>query len=291
MVMVRIIFALLFGMSATVAAHAEIFKWVDKQGNVHFGDCPPADCHPQEVTVDPGPSQQTIEEARHRAEQPRTDEKTERKSAESQPEQEGADSMVRATTGQAVDPPCFSTLQDAWGGRIADTREAVSRKVLTDREYRQLQELLRSFAGRWRGVVEEMTCIRPEATPPTKTDRYRLGLNADWTSSNILEIEANQVGLDNKSVRREFFWLLASEEGLRFRKAYTDIVSDIDQPRYDVEPLMVSSDVLRIFWRRGGTQRRVGVFELLRQSRSYRIREFYYVQGTLVGKRSWELHR
>jgi hypothetical protein len=42
----------------------EAYKWVDEQGNVHYGDKPPENVsNPVPVAIEPGPSQEKIQEA------------------------------------------------------------------------------------------------------------------------------------------------------------------------------------------------------------------------------------
>jgi len=43
-------------------------KWVDEEGNVHYGDCPPADCKPEQIEAAPAPSQEDIRRSRERTE-------------------------------------------------------------------------------------------------------------------------------------------------------------------------------------------------------------------------------
>jgi hypothetical protein len=37
-------------------AHAQVFKWTDEDGKVHYGDRPPATANKKEVQVSPGPT-------------------------------------------------------------------------------------------------------------------------------------------------------------------------------------------------------------------------------------------
>lgn len=45
---------------------AEVYKWVDENGNVHYGDCPPENCKPEEVEIAPGPSEEEIRVSKQR---------------------------------------------------------------------------------------------------------------------------------------------------------------------------------------------------------------------------------
>jgi len=281
----RCALAFLLLLGGVAKAEAQVYKWVDEQGNVQFGDRPPEGSGAEVISTqggDAGP--------------PGT-----------QRRESMAPTRVKADTGDAgrtevqapkhsqafpaESPGCFTSLGEAWDGRIADTREPISRKALTVDELAHLQALLGTFGQRWRGEVTDITCIRPDAAEPTKTDRYTADLGGDWESREVLKVEAKLVGDGNRRILREFFWFLPSEEGLRFRDANTDSTTDLDRPRYDVETFAVESDLLRYFRRVGGKQRRTDVYELRRIGRGLGFREYFYVQGALSGIRQWELGR
>ena len=44
--MTRILLVLILSLSFAGALFAEMYKWTDEEGNVHYGDCPPADYKP-----------------------------------------------------------------------------------------------------------------------------------------------------------------------------------------------------------------------------------------------------
>lgn len=47
-----VIFTLIFGVSL---AHADIYKWVDAKGNVHFGDAPPQEMRARALSIQAEP--------------------------------------------------------------------------------------------------------------------------------------------------------------------------------------------------------------------------------------------
>jgi hypothetical protein len=61
--------AILLGLAsaAAVGAGGTIYKWTDKEGNVHFTDCPPPPgCEAETVLVKPEPSEQQIRQAQEK---------------------------------------------------------------------------------------------------------------------------------------------------------------------------------------------------------------------------------
>ena len=54
-------------MSAPVVlADGEVYRWVDKDGNVHYSDKAPVDCVPERIETDPAPSTEDVERAQAR---------------------------------------------------------------------------------------------------------------------------------------------------------------------------------------------------------------------------------
>ena len=66
--MARILLALVLSLAFTGASFAELYKWVDEEGHVHYGDCPPADCKAEQIETAPGPSEEEIKRSRERSE-------------------------------------------------------------------------------------------------------------------------------------------------------------------------------------------------------------------------------
>jgi len=61
--------AILLSLALVPAAGAEgtIYKWRDKEGNVHYTDCPPPPgCKAETVAVEPVPSEQQVKQAQGR---------------------------------------------------------------------------------------------------------------------------------------------------------------------------------------------------------------------------------
>jgi hypothetical protein len=47
-------------------AGAQVYRWVDEQGRVHFGDRPPEKEQAEQLSIEPGPTEQEILEAREK---------------------------------------------------------------------------------------------------------------------------------------------------------------------------------------------------------------------------------
>jgi len=64
--MVRVIVFFSLVLLSIGSPIAEIYKWVDKEGEVHYGDFPPEDYKPEEVNIAPGPSVEENQKSRQR---------------------------------------------------------------------------------------------------------------------------------------------------------------------------------------------------------------------------------
>jgi hypothetical protein len=282
-----------FGLLVSSLSGAEAYKWVDDKGNVNYGDRPPPERASTEVPIAPAPAAEAIQEARERL---RRLEEAER---QSHPSAEGAAPPGKETAGATAPPgrvirdvECFTPLDKAWGGRIADTREGPSRRPLTGSERQWIKGLLRSFEGSWTGTIVETNCLAPDANPATEIFNIEARLEGRWESDHVFRLEAKLFGKETRDVSREFYWFAPSPEGLRAYAAYTDLSVDVDVPANDVELLDLKSGELAFFWRYGrGGVREASVFSLRRFGQGFKIGEFSFVQGTCSDKRLWTIRR
>lgn len=285
--MVRFLTTFFFAFELLIspAANAEIYRWVDGQGNVHFGDCPPADCGSEAIQTTPGPSEAAVREAQKRA---RRIHDYQRHASDGREDRIAVTDPVgigKPPLESPADIPCFAPLTDTWGQLIPDSREGPHRRRLRDAEYRWLQGLLKSLEGRRDGAIQETVCIRPDAEPPSTSVNIDVDWQGRWQSERIFRIRADPQG------GTEFFSILWSREGLRFRKAQTDLSFQLDRPGNDAEIVELTDNSLTFFWRRGGRIPRTNVISISKVGRGISMREFFYTRGALTGKRLWKIGR
>jgi hypothetical protein len=276
-------FALMCGSIAVFTVNAEIYKWTDDKGNVHYGDCPPDSCASQEIKIVSPPSDQTIRETQDKIKRIQMYQK---KLSEDRAKDEKQISKPVVST--VIDLECFTSLGDSWGGKIKDIREKAVRRSITNAELLKLRNYFSALKGSWKGSMEDTDCVQPDATPPQKTYQYDTHLDARWNTEQLFEIKAELEGDErDASLKSQFFWFLLSSNGLRFRRGMSEIVPDLDKKKYDVEILTVRNDSLTFYFQRGGALMRVNVFVIQQKDRGFTISEFYFVQGALAGKRFW----
>ena len=282
------VFPFLLLLSTTVSA-AGIHRWVDDEGRIHFGDRVPAQYQAVEIETGPAPSDESVRDARERVQRLQ-----EPKSAEETglPEKKRIDEPATTdgpTSPTNLDPDCFSRIEAAWGGRLPNDREGVSRVPLTQAELRRLSALFRSMLGYSRGTVEETICIGPDAAEARETYLYDLRTKVRERSSSLFRIEAELRDSENRSIHRQYLWFLLDGDGLRFRKVPRDVIILIDQPRNDVEMLHLGNNELLFYWRRDGRARRTNLLYLATEGSRWTMREYFYVQGILAEKRFWTI--
>ena len=277
---------------------AGIYKWVDDNGNVHYGDCPPTDCNSEEIQIAPEPSDSAMQEVQERTRRIQEYEKKIRESRKSAIPAEDREPTEQPEVWFPSDISCFSFLENAWGGRIADTRELVVPQQLDEDQrsavrniFSELEGRYRGTLGRYRGTMVQTKCMNPKSSPPQKIYRYKVDWDTGWQSDQIFRMEAKFAGLDVKGSGREFFWFLLSPEGLRYRKATTDISFGLDQTRYDVGILGITDDRVTLYLREGGKIRRTTVVSLGEMEQEFTLKEFFYTQGTLAETRTWMFNR
>jgi len=291
---VRLIF--LVGVAIASAVGAQVYKWVDKNGMVHYGDCPPTECESQEVQLAPEPSREAIRETQDRMQHIQQYEQQIRKPKKITAETKKERQDGRSTTRIPVDRRCFSLLEDAWEGRVSDSREPPVHKPLDDAQIDALKSLFDEIAGqskgnlgRYSGTMVETKCLTPKSSPPMKVYHYDVNWDGDWKSDQIFRIEASMVGREQKSHYKTFYWFLVSPGGLRFSNNTTDATFNLDRARYDVGVLQASDGRLVLYWRGGGRLKKTTMIALEVAERGFSLNEYFYVQGTLARFRSWEI--
>lgn len=66
--MMKKLLLLVLFLSVAVASFAAIYKWVDDEGVIHYSETPPSGEKTQEMEMEPGPSENEIQQSRDRME-------------------------------------------------------------------------------------------------------------------------------------------------------------------------------------------------------------------------------
>lgn len=279
-----LVFLVLFIGSAV----SDIYKWTDESGTVQYGDCPPPECKSKKIEILPGPTAEESRRAQQSAEQLIDEQK--------QGEATGKLSKepIKKVVGQGWEADCFSSAEYVIGPVRANPSRPLIPRALTTGEYNNLFRMLRSLKGRLRGNIDEVECLGTEDLPHMEMKAYDVEAKASHELDDILTIESDLRGIDSRTRQSQVFWLLLKNDWLRFGDMAT---IKHDAPQWDVDIITVKSDMfifMRKFRRAGHNATSLQHIELRSlhiSHRSFKLREWFYIQGILVGKRDWTLNR
>lgn len=193
---------LLLVVTATLA---QIYKWVDEQGGVHFGDRPPEDADAEDVELPEGPSQETISKAQ--------EELRKHLEARDATEAAGAGEDERAANGEAERAGndvqagfavekrihCFAPLSDFVADESAIRFASIAATQLTGSQQDSLRGLFEQLEGRWRGDKTEVSCAGHPARPDRKSSEFYADGELNWDSrQSQLAIEISTTGKDDR---------------------------------------------------------------------------------------------
>lgn len=140
---------LLFASLLTVSMGAEVYKWTDKQGRVHYGDRPP-DKGAQSVDVDPGsssgspiPSDAERREKTRRLLRAYEEERRIKQQREKRQQAQAAERQKRCAWARDR----LRRYQQA--GRLYDLDEQGKRKILDDSQRRRAEARAAQEVSQW----------------------------------------------------------------------------------------------------------------------------------------------
>ena len=281
--------SLLLALSLPGGVFAGIYKWMDDEGKVHFGDSPPAVSESESIQLKPSNTSQGLNKVEERLGRQNDGRKQLEEGGKGDPEQVA---QPVSSIGAPPDVECFTPLADALDGVIAYIREPIKSKPLTRQELGRLEALFRASKGRWKGELEEVACHREDATPPSVSTHYDYRLKSSWKPGRRFEIDIELEYEGNEyNWWRQLYFMWPGEAGLRFNTARSYPSFDIDQPRYDVEIVSIDKGDLLFFTRILGAIHKTEVYSFRLVGQSFEIREFFFTQGILSAKRLWKAKR
>ncbi len=285
---ILILICLLMVLTASDGVLAEIYKWTDDEGKVHFGDSPPAASESESVDLSPTNTAEGLGKVQEKP-AVETDEQKLQENVKDDSEQ-----VVQPLTAAlpALEVACFTPLDESLGGLVPYVREPITPRPLTRWEVRRLEEFFRASKGRWKGELEEISCIREGASPPTTSTHYDYRLKTSWKPGRRLEIDAElEYEGSEYNLWRQLYFMWLGQAGLRFHSAKSYPSFDINQPRYDVEIVSIDKGDLLFFTRILGSIHKTKVYSFRLAGESFEISEFFFTQGILSSKRLWKAKR
>lgn len=289
--MKRRIWLVLLGFLTAGAALGEIYRWVDEDGHVQFGDKPPPDSNATAVEMRKPPTPEAVERARRHFDE-RLEQARERVLEPARP----ARSATVPPREAARDPravPCFAPLSDFVQSPAGDGFEPITPTALDAGQRAMLVNLLRRAAGHWRGRIEDLAC---EGDPPAG-ERRTVSLDihdaaATWESTDSLLVVDSDIGGEEQESSRVF---VQFEVGDRLYFSTVEPAGRIAVSGNQVELLSLEDDrvafVLKNRSPGAGTSRplRTEVRYWEMSGGGVTFTELYFRNERLSGSRAWRL--
>jgi|GEM_PF-3548172 len=294
---------LLLICSVTVA---EIYKWVDESGKVHYGDAPPPEeADTQSVEIPEGPSQEEVERAKQEAQERKEQyEKFLEKSGTVEP----SDNASKEANNRAITPDnvaCFTPLSDLVQGPSAEAYAPITPTSIGKSQKELLHDLFGQLKsrGHWRGIISDLECLGSSKEPKSRFRDFEVKISADWdTFESRLTLKADITG--EETTNEYLIYRLEIGDALYFNdhKPATTIILD----RNKVEVLALNQDILSFLIKRyipakvtvgqhgeisRTTRQRGEIRHLEITSRTLKLIELYYFNEMLMASRSWTLNR
>lgn len=269
-------------------SHAQVYKWIDSDGNVHYGEDPPVDREFEQMELKPSPTPEEQESAIRRSQQLR----------QYLEEREEAAKTAVETEKQVTSRPiwraeCFTPSSKLAGLGGKDPFAPISPRQLTGQEQKYLANIFQTLESRWllNGHIEEIICIDPNKDPPVENVKYHVRSEINLDLNQFLEVESDLLTVDTNISSSEKFWLYESNKLLRFGESDPTNPND---PRWDVEVISVDNNHLRFLrkYRQSthrGSLHRIHVHSLEVSPSSLIIKEWFYTQDELSSFRVWNL--
>jgi hypothetical protein len=288
--MTAVLFLLIGGVS-----EAEVYKWVDEAGRVHYGDHPPQGSDAQSVAVPAGPSQQAVEPARPQLHEMQG----QSKGSSKEPSLPKAASESSQSAYGGVLPfdgvACFSPLSDAVKGPAAETFTAIAPTSLTGSQQESLRAMFSMIEAHWRGRITDVKCTGDASAPTARTTHFEADAAGEWVERrSIFTLETKLTGEETRSVERltERFEVGDALYFSDYKSTGSIALEGNKVELLEQNPHMASFLIKR--WLPTGSGGRLPHAEIRRLDISddtLRQTELYYYGAVLTGRRTWVLNR
>ena len=191
-------------------------------------------------------------------------------------------------------PECFSAPPRSWTPSASPPSEPAGTGKLSADAHATLARRFNDWTGRWYGRMTEVRCLGTEHAPRPETTHYRVQADLHQEISDRLVFDAQLDAVDQGIRRHVRLWWLLTRHYLRFGDERTAVP---DAPRWNVDVINISANGFtfrrwyRVRPRPGRSLARLEVRALHGDRRSLIIREAFYTQGVLTGRRTWRLQK
>lgn len=273
-----------FQIAVTISpVFAEIYKWTDKQGNVHFGDQPPSEENAKQLHIKGGAANIS----------PRLMPKMEPQQEKSQSTSQQIDKPKETVTKEyaTAKHQCF----DVYKASVSsdDVQTSYISHTLSDQDVSNLTQLFKSLYRSWKGNLIKIDCRGTASNPQEKRDAFKARMSGKWSLTGKLELDINYQNKEKRS-RKHYYWWLIEDSKLYFGDR-RDIRSAL---KWVIDVVSISSNKL-VFRKKISRTNRLGaaikhaqVIEIYATPVSMSMTELLYDRsGMLVSMHYWNLQR
>jgi|GEM_PF-2903400 len=276
------------GLFSTPQLDAEIYKWVDEKGVIHYGNILPADPVNVKIVSREYQHDEAADQERVKADQKALDALTEEIKTEEQ--QASVEKQKKLTEAKQDQPPmfaseCFSPSYSIQQGR--GVNEAIIPRDFIEGEYQNLQKLFQSLEGNWEGNALVLVCEGTQDKVRKVVDNYSVKSEGKMRSTGQFVLKTALYSQKKKATHHE---------NLRLYLGPKKLTSEPNISIADIELISVSSDEL-VYVEKG--QKRSGSeASLMRETvdtirktgeASFSLERILYLNGRLITINTWHL--
>jgi hypothetical protein len=276
------------GLFSTPQLGAEIYKWVDEKGVIHYGNRLPADSGNVKIVSREYRHDEAADQERVKADQKTIDTLTEEIKTEEQ--QASVEEQEKLTEAKQDQPPmfaseCFSPSYSIQQGR--GVNEAIIPRDLMEGEYQDLQKLFQGLKGNWEGNAFVLVCEGTQDEVHKVFDDYSVKSEGKLLSTGQFDLKSTLHSQERKETHNENLHLYLDPKKL---------TSEPNISVANIELISVSSDELAYFEKR---QNRSGSGTLLMGETattikktgeaSFSLKKILYFNGRLTTISTWHL--
>jgi hypothetical protein len=276
------------GLFSTPQLDAEIYKWVDEKGVIHYGNILPADVANVKIVSREYQHDEAADQERVKADQKALDALTEEIKTEEQ--QASVEKQKKLTEAKQDQPPmfaseCFSPSYSIQQGR--GVHEAIIPRDFIEGEYQNLQKLFQSLEGNWEGNAFVLVCEGTQDKVRKVVDNYSVKSEGKMPSTGQFVLKTALYSQKKKATHHE---------NLRLYLDPKKLTSEPNISIADIELISVSSDEL-VYVEKGQSRSGSGA-SLMREKvttikktgeASFSLERILYLNGKLIKISTWHL--
>ena len=278
----------LTGVFSTPQLDAEIYKWIDENGEKHYSNMPPANAGDVEIVFGEIQHDEAADQEPVKADQIETDALVEKNEKEKR--QTSEVEQEKLEEAKQDHPPlfasgCFSPSYSVQQGR--GVNEAIIPRDFAKGEYQNLQKLFQSLEGNWEGNASVIVCEETQDKVRKVVDNYLIKSEGKMSSTGQFDIKATLHSQKKNETRDESLYLYLDPKKLAL------------EPNIsigDIELISVSSNELAYVEKTqnrsesGGSEMHEKVTTIKKTGEeSFTLERILYYNGRLIKISTWHL--